>query len=270
MSGGLSKSQIERLGLRLVAEDKPSDEDLDLLRQLLLARSERLDRAETRLREGLGIVPTSRVKNTETILEKLRRGGGTGLKSIQDLAGMRIVGDFDRRGQDELVERIVALFSVGVREPKIVDRRVEPMHGYRAVHVIVFPEGTPIEIQVRTRWQHEWAEFFEKLADVAGRGIRYGEPPTKLGKPREPCSNPAPEDVQAKRLEGKYRQREQLVGMALIVGDLIDAVEVGEVVAPDDRELPGFRYEVENALGVLRQRLRDIDDLDQIIKSLWA
>jgi ppGpp synthetase/RelA/SpoT-type nucleotidyltranferase len=51
------------------------------------------------------------------------------------------------------------------------------MCGYAAVHVIVFPEGTPIEIQIRTAWQHEWAELFEKLADLVGRGIRYGEPP---------------------------------------------------------------------------------------------
>jgi hypothetical protein len=40
----------------------------------------------------------------------------------------------------------------------------------------VFPDGFPVEIQVRTRLQHEWAELFEKLADQLGRGIRYGEP----------------------------------------------------------------------------------------------
>ena len=79
-----------------------------------------------------------------------------------------------------MVKQIVALFDDGSRVPKIVDRRAEPMHGYRAVHVIVFPEDAPIEIQVRTEWQHEWAEFFEKLADRIGRGIRYGEPPRKM------------------------------------------------------------------------------------------
>src|SRR6478736_3180945 len=178
MPAALSKSQIDKLGLRLVDEDGPLDEDLVLLHQLLLDRSVQLDRAETRLREAIGAAPTSRMKNTETILEKLRRSGGSGLKSIQDLAGMRIVGDFDRRGQDELIEQIVTLFADGDRPPKVVDRRAKPMHGYRAVHVIVFPEGSPIEIQVRTQWQHEWAEFFEKLADLVGRGIRYGEPPT--------------------------------------------------------------------------------------------
>jgi ppGpp synthetase/RelA/SpoT-type nucleotidyltranferase len=114
MSLRLSKSQIERLGSRLVREDEPAHKDLDLLRQLLLVRSEQLNRAEARLRKGLGIAPTSRVKNTETILEKLRRASGSGLKSIQDLAGMRVVGNFDRRGQDDLVQRIVARSATAI------------------------------------------------------------------------------------------------------------------------------------------------------------
>ena len=111
MSAGLSKSQIERLGQRLVSKDQPDKRDLDFLHELLLVRSRQLDRAEARLASEIGIVPTSRVKNTETLLDKLRRGGGSGLKSIQDLAGMRIVGSFDRRGQDDLVKQIVALFG---------------------------------------------------------------------------------------------------------------------------------------------------------------
>jgi hypothetical protein len=53
--------------------------------------------------------------------------------------------------------------------------------GYRAVHVIVYPGSFPIGIQVRTRWQHQWAEWYERLADQYGRGIRYGEPPVDGG-----------------------------------------------------------------------------------------
>jgi ppGpp synthetase/RelA/SpoT-type nucleotidyltranferase len=246
MATDLSKSQIERLGLRLVAEEGPSEEDLDLLRRLLLARSEQLDRAEARLRAGLDIVPTSRVKNTETILEKLRRGGGSGLKSIQDLAGMRIVGNFDRRGQDELVEQIVALFSDGVRASKVVDRRAKPMHGYRAVHAIVFPDGAPIEIQVRTEWQHEWAEFFEKLADHVGRDVRYGRPPAKWWTPEEARSS------SVRRFdEAEYRLRKATVAMALAAADMIDAVEAGEFVDPSDRDRP--QREVERALRGLQR-----------------
>jgi ppGpp synthetase/RelA/SpoT-type nucleotidyltranferase len=99
---------------------------------------------------------------------------------MQDLAGMRIVGEFDRRGQDEIVTQLRELFVDAPRQPRVIDRRTAPMHGYRAVHVIVFPDGAPIEIQVRTARQHEWAELFEKLADRAGRGIRYGQAPARL------------------------------------------------------------------------------------------
>jgi hypothetical protein len=260
MPADLSKSQIDRLGLRLVEEGGPADEDLRLLYGLLLDRSVQLDRAEARVREELGVVPTSRVKNTETILEKLRRGDGSGLKSIQDLAGMRIVGDFDRGGQDELVEQIVALFGGGVRAPKVVDRRARPMHGYRAVHVIVFPDGAPIEIQVRTEWQHEWAEFFEKLADRVGRGIRYGEPPAKIVIAR--AGSPEPIRLH----EAEYRFRRATVAVALSVANLIDAVEAGEFVDRCDHDRP--KREVEKALSDLRRSLNDIGDVARPVEWL--
>lgn len=151
---------------------QPAQADLDLPHQLLVSYSQVLSDAVTVVRNDLGVSPTSRMKNTGTILEKLERYGGSWLKSVQDLAGMRIVGSFDRIGQDTLVERLVDLVSGDRRAPKVVDRRQVPMHGYAAVHVIVFPGDVPIEIQVRTRWQHEWADLFEKLADRVGRGIR--------------------------------------------------------------------------------------------------
>jgi hypothetical protein len=88
----LSKSQIERLGERLVASDTPSDADVQLLHELLLSRSNALEVAIARVGDHLQLAPTSRIKNTGTILEKLRRNGGSGLKSMQDLAGVRIVG----------------------------------------------------------------------------------------------------------------------------------------------------------------------------------
>ncbi len=145
----LTKSQIERLGVRLVHGTKPTDADVELLHEVLRMYSEVLAGAVERVRDGLGVSPTSRIKNTGTILEKLRRNGGHGLKSIQDLAGMRIVVRSDRRGQDAVVQQLVEVFGEDARPPKVVDRRAAPVRGYRAVHVIAFPDGVPIEIQVR-------------------------------------------------------------------------------------------------------------------------
>jgi ppGpp synthetase/RelA/SpoT-type nucleotidyltranferase len=90
---------------------------------------------------------------------------------------LRIVVDGDRPEQDRVVERLTETFSTAPRATRIV----EPVHGYRAAHVIVYPDGFPIEIQVRTRLQHQWAGWFERLGDRYGRGIRYGEPPVRGG-----------------------------------------------------------------------------------------
>jgi ppGpp synthetase/RelA/SpoT-type nucleotidyltranferase len=248
----LTKSQIEKLGGRLVAAPEVAPADLDQLHQLLTAYGDCLRETTQRVRDELGVAPTARLKNTGTIIEKLERYGGSWLKSIQDVAGMRVVGNFDRSGQDELVARILDLFSHDERPPKIVDRRAAPVRGYRAVHVIVFPYGIPVEIQVRTRRQHEWAELFEKLADHVGRGIRYGEPPAHwLG------------DHQRRRLreglnelyEVSYELRVTTVQLAVAVADLISAVEEAEEEAPGDPKLGDLRATADDALTRLRANI---------------
>jgi ppGpp synthetase/RelA/SpoT-type nucleotidyltranferase len=136
-----------------------------------------LNIAVSRVEAATGKRATSRIKNTGTILEKLHRQGGGSLPNIQDLAGMRVVENCNLLQQDELVGEIVEVFSDGHKPPKVIDRRAQPSHGYRAVHIVVFVDKLPVEVQVRTYWQHEWANMFEKLADLVGRGIRYDEGP---------------------------------------------------------------------------------------------
>lgn len=70
------------------------------------------------------------------------------------------------------MERIAAAFP----GCKVIDRRAKPRYGYRAVHLEVHVGGQPVEIQIRTSLQDEWAQAMEKLGDVFGRGVRYGEP----------------------------------------------------------------------------------------------
>jgi hypothetical protein len=118
---------------------------------------------------------TTRLKTTTSIIEKLRRQGGGSLPNIQDLAGIRIIEDIDLDEQDEMSKRVIALFVDGHKPPKLMDRRFNLSRGYRAVHV-VYSGMTPVEVQIRTVMQHRWANMYEKLADVVGRGIRYGEP----------------------------------------------------------------------------------------------
>ena len=84
---------------------------------------------------------------------------------------MRIVGDFDRTGQDALVSDLILLFNDEPRSPKVVDRRADPVQGSRAVHVIAFPGGVPVEVQVRTRLQHAWATAVETATRCRLRGL---------------------------------------------------------------------------------------------------
>ncbi|MFD9734318.1 hypothetical protein [Umezawaea sp. NPDC059074] len=173
-----SKSQAERLGKRLVANPVPDPGDLDLLREFLAAYDDTLSEAVERVERETGFRATPRLKNTPTILEKLRRQGG--LPNIQDLAGMRIVEDFDLVQQLNLGYDIKRLFSDAPKTPRLVNRVNEPMFGYRAVHVVVYPNKIPVEVQIRTKWQSNWANLNEKIADVVGRGIRYGKDPDYL------------------------------------------------------------------------------------------
>lgn len=258
MQPPLTKSQIERLGVRLIRWETPAEADLGLLHQVLGTYSDVLAAAVERVRDGVGVSPTSRIKNTGTILEKLRRNGGHGLKSIQDLAGMRIVERSDRRGQDALVRQLVDVFGEDPRPPRIVDRRGTPVNGYRAVHVIACPEDIPVEIQVRTRWQHEWAELFEKLADRVGRGIRYGEPPTRSTTPTELEATPETIDAFQILASAEHDLRVATVRLALSVAEMIDAVEIREAVDPKNAELAANRRTVNEALGYLRKELEEL------------
>jgi ppGpp synthetase/RelA/SpoT-type nucleotidyltranferase len=177
MEARWSRSKISKLGKALIATVPPPVEPLNDLHELLMMYDEALDVAVAKVQVSMHVQLTSRLKNTGTILEKLRRSGGGSLPNVQDLAGIRIVLDCDLREQLRFAKRVASLFADEARPPKVVDRRFEALRGYRAVHVVASVDGRLVEIQIRTRLQHQWANLFEKLADIVGRGIRYGEPP---------------------------------------------------------------------------------------------
>lgn len=224
-----------------------------------------LDSTLERVRRELGVAPTARVKSLNTTIEKLRRNNGSGLKSMQDLAGMRIVGDFDRVGQDELVAQLEALFQGDLRSPKVVDRRSIPSHGYRAVHVVVFPDDVPVEIQVRTQAQHEWAELFEKLADRVGRGIRYGEPPSHW-MTKEKLESQGP--TQTALYGAAYKIRLSTIDLVLVLANSIDVIEAIEISDPGLPELDEHRREVSTMIDELQERLEEMIPPDEQIDRI--
>lgn len=203
----VSKSALDRLGARIAASNAVSDDDLAELARVVGAYQDVLNGVKVKLTE-LGYQATTRMKTTGTLADKLRRETAR-LSQVQDLAGARIVVP-DRSAQDEATSIISgALESAGCTW-RVIDRRENPSHGYRAVHLIVQVDKVPVEIQIRTDLQDGWAQLVERLADVWGRGIRYGDEPD------------APDSVVG---SGAARTRRDVVSMLMQLSDAIARVE---------------------------------------------
>jgi ppGpp synthetase/RelA/SpoT-type nucleotidyltranferase len=186
LPSGISKSQIQRLGKRIAAQQGPLDPaDQSMLGVFLDHCSSALQVVHGTVEplvEGYGsgrgfeLRATARLKNRETIREKIRRDH-TNLVRMEDVVGVRVVdigGSMTPYDQDEVCERILGALGPDALRPRLIDRRAEPKAGYRALHMVVEWNDVPIEIQVRTALQDAWAQVFEGLADSWGREIRYG------------------------------------------------------------------------------------------------
>src|SRR5271165_4361055 len=118
-----------------------------------------------------GYEPSGRFgKTTPSIIAKLRREK-TRLTSMQDIAGLPIVVD-DVQAQNMAVTNLQKALRE-LASCRVYDRRANPKFGYRAVHLVFHVDKCPVEVQIRTKLQHYWAELSEKLADVDPE-IKYG------------------------------------------------------------------------------------------------
>lgn len=187
-----TKSQLARLGERLAAGTPAPGDD-----ELYLAFLDAYDTVQVGLvgalravnwQDYLSFLPAldivGRTKTRDTLVQKLRRDPRTKLPAIRDVAGVRIVGDLSLIDQHV----IAGMLADRIARGRVIDRLAEPQSGYRALHAAITVAGVPVEVQVRTRLQHLWAEVFERLADRWGRQIRYG------GAPDDPRSPGAVDD----------------------------------------------------------------------------
>jgi ppGpp synthetase/RelA/SpoT-type nucleotidyltranferase len=148
-----------------------------MLQSLLLAYANVLDHVAAQLRQ-IGLHPTTRLKTSGTIIDKLRRERSMGLRQIQDLAGARVVQPMTLTDQHRLADRVLTLWP----QARVIDRRREPSFGYRSLHLVPRVDGCSVEIQLRTTYQNAWAQAMELLADSWGRQIRYGVSPDEPGR----------------------------------------------------------------------------------------
>lgn len=167
----LTKSQIDRLGRRLATDADDSDRQafFDFREQFRTALSGVENELRHLLRET---VVVGRIKTLDSVIAKLQREH-TRLSTMQDIAGCRIVlSDIDE--QNAALGKIKAGFSAS----HVTDLRESAHSGYRAVHIIATASNRlPVEIQLRTEIQDQWAQASEKLADRYGIEVKYGSGP---------------------------------------------------------------------------------------------
>jgi ppGpp synthetase/RelA/SpoT-type nucleotidyltranferase len=199
----VNKSDLDRLGDRLRGGISP--EDLTFLDTYRRGFRNAYDSVVDRVRAELGLEASGRpAKSTPAIVDKLCRSSMR-LTQMQDIAGCRVVVP-DIPAQDWVIARLDQMFDATV-----IDRRVKPSNGYRAVHVVVREVGLPVEVQVRTDLQHVWAESSEKLADAFGSQLKYGGGPKEI--------------------------RELLDDFSKMIGDFEQHLDMGEAAGPSVSEL---------------------------------
>jgi putative GTP pyrophosphokinase len=173
VSDKLSKTQIDNLGDRL-RSGPATDVDLVLLDDFRLSFGRAYEYVVERLRD-LKMAPTGRPdKSTRSVIAKLNRET-TRLSQMQDIAGCRVVVD-SMAEQARVIDALQAIFPNNT----FFDRRTKASHSYRAVHLVAYISGVPIEVQVRTLLQHSWAELSEKLSDVMDPLVKYGGGPAQV------------------------------------------------------------------------------------------
>ena len=139
----------------------------------------------SRVRTATGIqnpVVSQRLKEHDSIVAKLVRGAPRAqLSTMQDVGGVRAV-----LPDTAAVLAVAAQFrrtAVG-RIVGVDDYVTNPQRsGYRAIHVVVEYDGYrgdgpfPIEVQLRSKYQHEWAMQVEAWGQRTGHPLKQATGP---------------------------------------------------------------------------------------------
>ena len=185
----LGRNAIHKLGKRIReaygdGTGHVDDEDLKKLQEYRLSYRDAIAEVFKILyavgkRVDKHCIVTYRVKRINSIIGKLKRLPTSGLENIVDIAGCRCIAD-----NNDAVYKIVKKLN---KHPQLYvsqvkDYILEPKEdGYKSVHLYVNLKDLPdksVEIQVRSREQHDWATLVE-ISDVIIEGSKlkeYGEP----------------------------------------------------------------------------------------------
>lgn len=181
-----SKSRIDKSGRRLSAPLDELDEEyleleeaFDAYREAHLAPLSSLTAEVQSLLGDLGekYYIAQRLKRRPQIIRKLTRLS-VRLTQLQDIGGLRIIVE-----NNHIADRVSAIIDqylagrTSFSLLKNTDYRLAGRDdsGYRALHKIVTSGSLFLEIQIRTRAQHYWAESVERTSVFYGKRLKEGE-----------------------------------------------------------------------------------------------
>jgi len=116
-----------------------------------------------------------RIKRKPQILRKLKRFSAR-LSQLQDIGGIRIIFENNKhidRFIDFMKNKISRYFSIE-RETDYREKGRDDS-GYRAMHLILMRKEVKIELQLRSRIQHNWAERIERTSVIYGYYLKEME-----------------------------------------------------------------------------------------------
>jgi len=183
----ITKTQIDKAGKILL--EIPTDSNLDsfikadtILDSYRKIHLQPLTELNLKLQEYLIDFNTDyyiaqRLKRKPQIIKKLHRFP-VRLTQLQDIAGCRIIVNSNND-----IDKFYKIIQNKSKKRKyfIIDRVIDYREkgrddsGYRAMHLILFRNNIKIELQLRSRIQHYWAESIERTSIIYGASLKEGE-----------------------------------------------------------------------------------------------
>lgn len=180
----ISKKQIRKAGDNLAAGLLTGDERrkaLELVGHWRAAHIEPLHRTLGMLESICGhdtsTILVSRLKRIDTIINKLNRPGyHFNLITLRDIAGCRLIVP-----NDDDVRRIATQIQETEQCRDIIDHMATPKpSGYRGIHLVCRHdspeygyENMDVEVQVRSRLQHDWATAVEIYDLITQANLKF-------------------------------------------------------------------------------------------------
>jgi len=181
----LSKSRIDKSGRSLAnpgdltIDSMELEEDFDEYR---ISHLEPLSLTTLELQSWLhgyggSYYIAQRVKRKPQIVRKLRRLS-VRLTQLQDIGGCRIIVE-----NNVDVDRLISFIQDNVSKSgsfavtRITDYREKGRDetGYRSAHLLLERSGRSLELQIRSRIQHYWAESIERTSVIYGKHLKEQE-----------------------------------------------------------------------------------------------